>query len=401
VKNDVNGEDYSIPERYTPEGWSLLSNGKFKAICKDGMIKKPVNMVLHSVPYTKTSYYAKVVRELELSVKLSHKNIVAILNIFSPQPTPEEFSHFFVVYEFMDHDLNYLKENRQWLEKRNNSSGAERLSFIAYQMFCGIDYLHKAGIAHRDLRPSTIMINKYCKIKIGNLGNARHFSEIAELPDSEEAPGYWAPEIYQEIKKQKAEEMKEKGDLDNFKPKIAPNLISDVWALGIILFEIVGYNSIGKRLFPDMTMLTDNAIELIISKMTELPKKVGASQFPESKHSRLLPHKGLFMLQNMTATDPKERYTARKLLSMDYVHWVRMEGDISLPPGHCITVGIDKIEFSPSDWKENLFRMIKDYERNHETGTFVPPSLLAQESQPDKSQTQKTIDTLTRRDQKQ
>ena len=45
--------------------------------------------------------------------------------------------------------------------------------------------------------------------------------------------------------------------------------------------------------------------------------------------------------------------------------------------------------------------MIKDYERNHETGTFVPPSLLAQESQPDKSQTQKTIDTLTRRDQKQ
>ena len=57
------------------------------------------------------------------------------------------------------------------------------------------------------------------------------------------------------------------------------------------------------------------------------------------------------MLQNMTAIDPKERYAVRKLLSMDYVHWVRMEGDISLPPGHCITVGIDKIEFSPSDWK--------------------------------------------------
>lgn len=69
------------------------------------------------------------------------------------------------------------------------------------------------------------MINKYCKIKIGHLGNARHFSEIAELPDSEEAPAYWAPEIYQEIKKQKTEELKTRGNLDDFKPKIAPNLI--------------------------------------------------------------------------------------------------------------------------------------------------------------------------------
>lgn len=74
---------------------------------------------------------------------------MAILNIFSPQAAPDEFVHFFVVYEYMDHDLNYLKNNRQWLTTRNNSSGAERLSFIAYQMFCGIDYLHKAGIAHR------------------------------------------------------------------------------------------------------------------------------------------------------------------------------------------------------------------------------------------------------------
>ena len=47
----------------------------FFRICKDAMLKKSVNVHLHSVPYEKTTAYAKVVRELELSVKLSHKNV--------------------------------------------------------------------------------------------------------------------------------------------------------------------------------------------------------------------------------------------------------------------------------------------------------------------------------------
>lgn len=53
----------------------------------------------------------------------------------------------------------------------------------------------------------------------------------------------------------------------------------------------------------------------------------------------------------MTIIDPKERHTARKLLGMDYVHWVRLDGDVTLPPGHCITVGIDKIDFTAEEWK--------------------------------------------------
>uniref|UniRef100_A0AC34RES3 Protein kinase domain-containing protein n=1 Tax=Panagrolaimus sp. JU765 TaxID=591449 RepID=A0AC34RES3_9BILA len=367
-QSEEEDEKYLFPPRYSTKKWEKMLDGKFSIEMVDKVAEKDVKVILHKVPYQKAKKYAEIVRELELSVKLYHKNIIVILNIFTPQLAAEDFCYFCVVYEHMDYTLDYLRSHRDWLKNQSGSTGAERLSFITYQMLCGIDYLHKAGIAHRDLRPNSILINKKCRIKLAHLGNARHFSEIAELPDAPEAARYWAPEIFNEIKKQTVEEFQKKGNLDNFKPKIAPNLASDIYAIGVILYEILG----NIDLFPELQVLTENAVELITKRFKELPKTVGEEQFPEHKHPKLKQHKGHLMFQNMTIIDSKERHTARKLLGMDYVHWVRLEGDVTLPPGHCITVGIDKIDFSAEEWKENLFRMIKDYERTHDTDSWIP-----------------------------
>ena len=45
----------------------------------------------------------------------------------------------------------------------------ERMSYLLYQMLCGIKHLHSAGIIHRDLKPSNIVVKSDCTLKVRNL----------------------------------------------------------------------------------------------------------------------------------------------------------------------------------------------------------------------------------------
>jgi serine/threonine protein kinase len=49
----------------------------------------------------------------------------------------------------------------------------ERISYLLYQMLCGIKHLHSAGIIHRDLKPSNIVVRSDCTLKILDFGLAR------------------------------------------------------------------------------------------------------------------------------------------------------------------------------------------------------------------------------------
>ena len=45
----------------------------------------------------------------------------------------------------------------------------ERMSYLLYQMLCGIKHLHSAGIIHRDLKPSNIVVKSDCTLKVSLL----------------------------------------------------------------------------------------------------------------------------------------------------------------------------------------------------------------------------------------
>ena len=50
----------------------------------------------------------------------------------------------------------------------------EHCSFIMYQMLCGVQYLHSAGILHRDLKPVNILVDLNCRVQIIDFGLSRH-----------------------------------------------------------------------------------------------------------------------------------------------------------------------------------------------------------------------------------
>lgn len=122
-----------------------------------------------------------------------------------------------------------------------------------YQVLKGMKYLHSADIVHRDMKPSNLLLNEDCLVKIADLGLARTLSSMETQGDSATVltdyvatRWYRAPEIL----------------LGSTKYTKAV----DVWAIGCILAECIG----GKPLFPGTS--TMNQLERVI-EVTGQPTK--------------------------------------------------------------------------------------------------------------------------------
>ena len=73
------------------------------------------------------------------------------------------------------------------------------------QILEGINYMHKCGIIHCNLRPGSFLVDRYCRLRINDLDQARYIGFEAEdlrfLRDEEELPDfvynrwYTAPEL--------------------------------------------------------------------------------------------------------------------------------------------------------------------------------------------------------------
>lgn len=63
-----------------------------------------------------------------------------MLNAFTPQRTLEDFQDVYLVMELMDANLCQVIQM---------DLDHERMSYLLYQMLCGIKHLHSAGIIHR------------------------------------------------------------------------------------------------------------------------------------------------------------------------------------------------------------------------------------------------------------
>lgn len=72
--------------------------------------------------------------------KVQYFQIIGLLNAFTPQKTLEEFSDLYIVMELMDANLCQVIQM---------DLDHERMSYLLYQMLCGIRHLHAAGIIHR------------------------------------------------------------------------------------------------------------------------------------------------------------------------------------------------------------------------------------------------------------
>ena len=120
-----------------------------------------------------------------------------------------------IVMEYCDNgDLcNYLKEQQM----KNKPLKEDLIWKIFIKITLGLTTIHKMKILHRDLKTLNIFLKKSMEIKIGDLGVAKELNQDSFANTIIGTPYYLSPEMCED------------------KPY---NQKSDIWALGVILYEL-------------------------------------------------------------------------------------------------------------------------------------------------------------------
>uniref|UniRef100_A0A2M3Z1G4 Cyclin-dependent kinase 12 n=1 Tax=Anopheles braziliensis TaxID=58242 RepID=A0A2M3Z1G4_9DIPT len=141
---------------------------------KDQMTKELVALKKVRLEHEKEGFPITAVREIKILRQLNHTNIVNLREIVTDKQDALEFrkdkGSFYLVFEYMDHDLMGLLESGMVdFNEQNNAS-------IMRQLLDGLNYCHKKNFLHRDIKCSNILMNNRGEVKLADFGLARLYN---------------------------------------------------------------------------------------------------------------------------------------------------------------------------------------------------------------------------------
>jgi serine/threonine-protein kinase len=145
--------------------------------------------------------------EVRLARKVTHPNVVRVYDIV------EADGEVFIAMEYVD------GEDLASLLRRVGRLTGEKAIEIARQLCGGLGAAHDRGVLHRDLKPANIMIDGRGQARIADFGIATLTDQLEPGGRLAATPAYMAPELLH-------------GG--------SPSIRSDLYALGMVLYEMVG-----------------------------------------------------------------------------------------------------------------------------------------------------------------
>ena len=113
----------------------------------------------------KDGFPVTAVREIKLLQSLKHDNVVSL------QEVMVEHNDCFMVFEYLSHDLTGLLNHPTFKLEHSHKKHLGR------QLFEGLNYLHKRGVLHRDIKAANILVSNEGQLKLADFGLARFYSK--------------------------------------------------------------------------------------------------------------------------------------------------------------------------------------------------------------------------------
>jgi serine/threonine protein kinase len=155
----------------------------------------------------------KLIKRFENEAKsaagLDHDNIIRVFDF------GEDKQSFFISMEYIDGlDLEQLMRWQPFPRQIG--------LMILLQAMKGLNYAHKQGIVHCDIKPGNILISKTGKVKVVDFGLAHASAQASEFIDPSSVfitPGYMPPEVASGSHRQ--------------------DVFMDIWSTGVLAYRII------------------------------------------------------------------------------------------------------------------------------------------------------------------
>ncbi|XP_075271458.1 mitogen-activated protein kinase 15 isoform X1 [Opisthocomus hoazin] len=280
-----------------------------------------------------------------------HPNIIKLLDVIQAQNDKD----IYLIFESMETDLHAVI-------KKGNLLKDIHKCYILYQILKATKFIHSGNVIHRDQKPSNILLDEDCFVKLCDFGLARSLCQMNEDQGNPALTEYVATRWYRAPEILLSSQSYTKG--------------VDMWSIGCILGELL----LGKPLFPGTS--TMNQIEQILRVIpAPSPEDILAvqSDYRASVINRMssgqrvtfeeilpssTPLPALDLLKKLLVFNPDKRLTAEEALQHPYVERFHcparepsLEYDVILPLG-------DEIQLSVAEYRNKLYEMILEKKLN-------------------------------------
>ncbi|KAL7625016.1 serine/threonine protein kinase, CMGC, CDC2/CDK subfamily [Parahypoxylon ruwenzoriense] len=170
-----------------PGNESVVGSGTYGKVFKGVHVytKRLVALKKIRMEGERDGFPVTAVREIKLLQSLKHTNIVNL------QEVMVEKNDCFMVFEYLSHDLTGL------LNHPSYKLDPAQKKHLALQLFEGLDYLHKRGVLHRDIKAANILVSNDGILKLADFGLARFYAKHHQLDYTNRVITIWyrSPEL--------------------------------------------------------------------------------------------------------------------------------------------------------------------------------------------------------------